>query len=127
MEFSERGPLSSFAPVTASGASEGEAARFPVDGVQPSGPTAIKVSPFAACWAPGGCADCRSADKSEWSRGTSVDGRLQPGRTQGWHRLENTSNWNYKRDRNVANYAAPNVRNCSLQVVRNAGGNPVAE
>ncbi len=38
---------------------------------------------------------------------------------------ENTSNWNYKRDRNVANYAAPNVHNCSLQVVRNAGADPL--
>lgn len=39
--------------------------------------------------------------------------------------FENTSNWNYKRDRNVANYAAPNVHNCSLQVVRNAGADPL--
>lgn len=38
---------------------------------------------------------------------------------------ENTSNWNYKRDRNVANYAAPNVHNCGLQVVRNASGDPL--
>lgn len=34
--------------------------------------------------------------------------------------FENTSNWNYRRDRNVANCAAPNVHNSSLQVVRNA-------
>lgn len=39
--------------------------------------------------------------------------------------FENTSNWNYKRDRNVANYAASNVHNCSLQVVRNAGADPL--
>jgi hypothetical protein len=39
--------------------------------------------------------------------------------------FENTSNWNYKRDRNVANYAAPNVHNCSLQVVRNASADPL--
>ncbi len=38
---------------------------------------------------------------------------------------ENTSNWNYKRDRNVANHAAPNVHNCGLQVVRNAGAEPL--
>lgn len=39
--------------------------------------------------------------------------------------FENTSNWNYKRDRNVADYAAPNVHNCSLQVVRNASADPL--
>lgn len=39
--------------------------------------------------------------------------------------FQNTSNWNYKRDRNVANYAAPNVHNCSLQVVRNASRDPL--
>lgn len=39
--------------------------------------------------------------------------------------FENTSGWNYKRDRNVANYAAPNVHNCSLQVVRNASADPL--
>ena len=39
--------------------------------------------------------------------------------------FENTSNWNYKRDRNVANYAPPNVHNCSLQVVRNANADPL--
>jgi hypothetical protein len=39
--------------------------------------------------------------------------------------FQNTSQWNYRRDRNVANYQAPNVHNCSLQVVRNASGDPV--
>lgn len=39
--------------------------------------------------------------------------------------FENTSSWNYKRDRNVANYAAPNVHNCGLQVVRNASADPL--
>ena len=38
--------------------------------------------------------------------------------------FENTSNWNYRRDRNVANYAA-NVHNASLQVVRNASMEPI--
>lgn len=38
---------------------------------------------------------------------------------------ENTSQWNYKRDRNTANFAAPNVHNCSLQVVRNADADPL--
>lgn len=39
--------------------------------------------------------------------------------------FQNTSNWNYKRDRNVANFAAPNVHNCGLQVVRNASADPL--
>ncbi|MFJ9317467.1 HNH endonuclease [Pimelobacter simplex] len=39
--------------------------------------------------------------------------------------FQNTSNWNYQRDRNVANYTAPNVHNCSLQVVRNASADPL--
>ncbi len=39
--------------------------------------------------------------------------------------FQNTSNWNYRRDRNVANYQAPNVHNCSLQVVRSASGDPL--
>src|SRR5689334_15686292 len=34
--------------------------------------------------------------------------------------FENTSRHNHRRDRNVANLSAPNVHNCSLQVVRNA-------
>ena len=36
--------------------------------------------------------------------------------------FENTSNHNYRRDRNVADYQAQNVHNCSLQVVRNEIG-----
>ena len=39
--------------------------------------------------------------------------------------FHNTSRWNYRRDRNVANYQAPNVHNCSLQVVRNASVEPL--
>lgn len=38
---------------------------------------------------------------------------------------QNTSQWNYRRDRNVANYQARNVHNCSLQVVRNASADPL--
>lgn len=38
---------------------------------------------------------------------------------------QNTSHWNYRRDRNVANFRAPNVHNCSLQVVRNASADPL--
>lgn len=39
--------------------------------------------------------------------------------------FENTSNHNYRRDRNVADYQAQNVHNCSLQVVRNASVDPI--
>lgn len=39
--------------------------------------------------------------------------------------FENTSKHNYRRDRNVAQYAADNVHNCSLQVVRNAASDPL--
>lgn len=38
--------------------------------------------------------------------------------------FQNTSAWNYRRDRNVAEYA-PHVHNASLQVVRNASMAPV--
>ena len=38
---------------------------------------------------------------------------------------QNTSRWNYRRDRNIANLIAPNVHNCSLQVVRNATADPI--
>ncbi|WP_369746490.1 HNH endonuclease [Paenarthrobacter sp. AMU7] len=39
--------------------------------------------------------------------------------------FQNTSHYNYRRDRNVANHQAPNVHNCSLQVVRNASVDPL--
>lgn len=39
--------------------------------------------------------------------------------------FENTSNHKYRRDRNVANFQAQNVHNCSLQVVRNASSDPI--
>lgn len=39
--------------------------------------------------------------------------------------FQNTSQWNYRRDRNTANYHAPNVHSCSLQVVRNASADPI--
>ncbi|QQW37454.1 HNH endonuclease [Mycobacterium marinum] len=39
--------------------------------------------------------------------------------------FQNTSHHNYRRDRHVANYQAPNVHNCSLQVVRNASAAPL--
>ena len=37
----------------------------------------------------------------------------------------NTSNWNYKRDRNVAELGDPHVHNASLQVVNNAKADPL--
>jgi hypothetical protein len=39
--------------------------------------------------------------------------------------FQNTSLWNFRRDRNVADYQARNVHNCSLQVVRNASVDPL--
>jgi hypothetical protein len=39
--------------------------------------------------------------------------------------FENTSAHKYRRDRNLANYRAQNVHNCSLQVVRNASSDPI--
>ncbi|WP_200950778.1 HNH endonuclease [Arthrobacter sp. Soil762] len=39
--------------------------------------------------------------------------------------FENTSNHNYRRDRNVANYQGQNVHNCSLQVVSKASADPI--
>ena len=38
--------------------------------------------------------------------------------------FENTSAWNYRRDRNIPEYA-PHVHNASLQVVRNASADPL--
>ncbi len=38
---------------------------------------------------------------------------------------QNTSHYNYRRDRNRANYLAPNGHNCALQVVRNASADPL--
>jgi HNH endonuclease len=37
----------------------------------------------------------------------------------------NTSRYNYRRDRHVADYRSANVHNCSLQVVRNASVDPL--
>jgi hypothetical protein len=39
--------------------------------------------------------------------------------------FQNTSKYGYRRDRNVAQYGASNVHNCSLQVVRNAAADPL--
>jgi hypothetical protein len=39
--------------------------------------------------------------------------------------FENTSNWNYRRDRNEVSAPAPNVYTCSLQIVRSASNEPL--
>lgn len=59
------------------------------------------------------------------SRGTFELGASYTGSQAHLASFQNTSNWNYRRDRNVASYHAPNVHNCSLQVVRNASGDPL--
>lgn len=57
--------------------------------------------------------------------GTFELGASSTGRQSHLAQTTNTSNHNYKRDRNVADFAAPNVHNCSLQVVRNAQADPL--
>ncbi len=59
------------------------------------------------------------------SRGSFQLGASYAGSQAHLTSFRNTSHWNYRRDRNVANYQAPNVHNCSLQVVRNASGDPL--
>jgi hypothetical protein len=59
------------------------------------------------------------------NRGTFAVGASSSGSHAHLASFQNTSQWNYRRDRNVANYQAPNVHNCSLQVVRNASRDPI--
>jgi 5-methylcytosine-specific restriction endonuclease McrA len=59
------------------------------------------------------------------SRGSFTVGASSTGTQSHLATFQNTSHWNYRRDRNVANYQAPNVHNCSLQVVRNASADPL--
>lgn len=58
------------------------------------------------------------------SRGSFELGASSTGQHAHLATFENTSNWNYRRDRNVAEYA-PHVHNASLQVVRNASMDPI--
>ncbi|MGL3804499.1 HNH endonuclease [Paeniglutamicibacter sp. R2-26] len=58
-------------------------------------------------------------DQGSFELGTSSTGQHAHLAT-----FENTSAWNNKRDRNVAEYA-PHVHNASLQVVRNASTDPI--
>lgn len=59
------------------------------------------------------------------SRGSFELGASSTGSQAHLASFQNTSHWNYRRDRNLANYQAPNVHNCSLQVVRNASADPL--
>jgi hypothetical protein len=59
------------------------------------------------------------------SRGTFEVGASSTGVHAHLASSDNTSQWNYRRDRNVANFIAPNVHNCSLQLVRNANADPI--
>lgn len=59
------------------------------------------------------------------SRGSFTVGASSTGAQSHLATFQNTSHWNYRRDRNVATYQAPNVHNCSLQVVRNASADPL--
>jgi hypothetical protein len=59
------------------------------------------------------------------SRGTFRLGASSAGSLAHLASFQNTSHYNYRRDRNSANYEAPNVHNCSLQVVRNASADPL--
>lgn len=59
------------------------------------------------------------------ARGTFQLGRSTSGRQAHLASSHNTSQWNYRRDRHLANYHARNVHNCSLQVVRNAQADPL--
>ena len=58
-------------------------------------------------------------------RGTFQLGLSSTGAHSHLASFENTSNHKYRRDRNVAEYQASNVHNCSLQVVRNASADPL--
>lgn len=59
-------------------------------------------------------------DSKSFQLGTSTTGSQAHLAT-----FRNTSQHNYRRDRNVAAYSAPNIHNCSLQVVRNAARDPL--
>lgn len=58
------------------------------------------------------------------SRGSFELGSSNTGQHAHLASFENTSEWNYRRDRNVAQYA-PHVHNASLQVVRRASEEPI--
>jgi hypothetical protein len=57
--------------------------------------------------------------------GTFNIGRSTSGSNAGLASFDNTSNYAYKRDRNVADYSSKNVHNGGLQLVRNAKADPI--
>ncbi|MGO1973950.1 MAG: HNH endonuclease [Propionibacteriaceae bacterium] len=59
------------------------------------------------------------------SRGSFQLGASSTGTQAHLASYANTSRHNYRRDRNIATYQDSNVHNCSLQVVRNAGADPL--
>ena len=59
------------------------------------------------------------------NRGTFQVGSSTTGSSSHLATTTNTSNWNYRRDRNVASYQMKNVHKCSLQVVSNAKADPL--
>lgn len=60
-----------------------------------------------------------------WARGRFNLGTSSTGAYSHLATSSNTSNWNYQRDRNVADLSDPHVHNTSLQVVRNATADPL--
>lgn len=58
-------------------------------------------------------------------RGSFSVGRSNTGQHAHLAQSYNTSRHNYRRDRNLPSLTAPNVHNCSLQVVRNASAEPI--
>jgi len=71
-------------------------------------------------------ADCN--DLNQYIDSLNVHGSLKfssdSGQYAGLSRYTNTSHWNYRRDRNTVTYA-PEVHNCSLQIVRRAHDEPI--
>lgn len=59
------------------------------------------------------------------SSGTFAVGESTSGAHAHLATFQNTSRWRYRRDRNLVHYAARNVHNCSLQVVRSASADPL--
>lgn len=59
------------------------------------------------------------------THGRFVVGGSSSGSTAHLASYDNTSSWNYRRDRNTATYNVPNVHNCSLQVARSASADPL--
>lgn len=59
------------------------------------------------------------------AQGSLDPGRSESGKFSHLGEFTNTSVRNYRRDRNVADYASPKTHNCSLQVVRNAAESPI--